>query len=226
METELIEVLSDLTNHHVENEQLGKQVLEKTKELDKVARSLREVAVNWESMKKSVSEERGNPDSNDLTSEDIVLKEEELLKMALIKRSLKEITEELKQTTLKINSQISELTSSTYLTCHDEGLIILSLEEFGYKRIVAANELLCQTRGFLADIDFCPTNVQQDLLSSKYLPKLLVVASEKIEETARETRQAAYVFQLTSRDVKKLKEKLAHNAAKHETHSKSRSART
>ena len=54
METELIEVLSDLTNHHVENEQLGKQVLEKTKELDKVARSLREVAVNWESMKKSV----------------------------------------------------------------------------------------------------------------------------------------------------------------------------
>lgn len=219
METELIEVLSDLTNHHVENEQLGKQVLEKTKELDKVARSLREVAVNWESMKKSVSEERGNPDSNDLTSEDIVLKEEELLKMALIKRSLKEITEELKQTTLKINSQISELTSSTYLTCHDEGLIILSLEEFGYKRIVAANELLCQTRGFLADIDFCPTNVQQDLLSSKYLPKLLVVASEKIEETARETRQAAYVFQLTGKETQKLKEKLRRSATKNKIQS-------
>lgn len=171
METELIGVLSDLTNHYFENEQLGNQVLEKTKELDKVARSIREVAVNWESVKKSVSEERGNPDSNDLTSERIVLKEEELVKMALIKRSLKEIAEELKQTTLKINCQISEFTSSTYLTCHNEGLIILSLEEFGYKRIVAANELLCQTRGFLADIDFCPTSIQKDLLSSKYLPK-------------------------------------------------------
>ena len=89
METELIGVLSDLTNHYFENEQLGNQVLEKTKEIIRVARSLREVAVNWESMKNRVSEARGNPDSNDLTSEDIVLKEEELLKMAQIKRSLR-----------------------------------------------------------------------------------------------------------------------------------------
>lgn len=220
METELIEVLSDLTNHNFENEQLGNQVLEKAKELDKVARSLREVAVNWESMKKSVSEERGNPDSNDLTSEDIILKEEELLKMALIKRSLKEIAEELKQTTLKINCQISELTSSTYLTCHDEGLIILALEQFGYNGIVTANELLCQTREFLANIDFCPTSIQQDLLSSKYLPKLLLVVSEKIEETTRDTRQAAYVFQLTGKETQKLKEKLRRSATKNKIQSK------
>lgn len=220
METELIGVLSDLTNHYFENEQLGNQVLEKTKEIDRVARSLREVAVNWESMKNSVSEARGNPDSNDLTSEDIVLKEEELLKMAQIKRSLKEIAEELKQTTLKINCQISELTSSTYLTCHDEGLIILSLEQFGYNGIVTANELLCQTREFLADIDFCPTSIQQDLLSSKYLPKLLLVVSEKIEETARDTRQAAYVFQLTGRETQKLKEKIRRSAFKNKIQSK------
>ena len=98
------------------------------------------------------------------------------------------------------------------MTCHDEGLIILSLEQFGYNGIVTANELLCQTREFLADIDFCPTSIQQDLLSSKYLPKLLLVVSEKIEETARDTRQAAYVFQLTGRETQKLKEKIRRSA--------------
>ena len=228
MENELIEVLSGLANNYFENERLGELVWEKTEELDKVARSLRGVAVDWESMKKSVSEERGheiehetlNPQSNDSNSEGIILKEDEFLKIALIKRSLKDITKDLKQATQRINCQISEFTSSTYLTCHDEGLIILSLEEFGYKRILHANELLCETFKFLADIDFSPTMVQRDLLSSKYLPKLLLVASEKIEETAQTTRQAAHVFQLTSRDIQKLKEKLRHNATKKKTRSK------
>ena len=228
MENELIEVLSGLANNYFENERLGELVWEKTQELDKVARSLRGVAVDWESMKKSVSEERGheiehetlNPQSNDSNSEGIILKEDEFLKIALIKRSLKDITKDLKQATQRINCQISEFTSSTYLTCHDEGLIILSLEEFGYKRILHADEILCEMFKFLSDIDFSPTMVQRDLLGSKYLPKLLLVASEKIEETAQSTRQAAHVFQLTSRENQKLKEKLTHNATKNKTHSK------
>ena len=179
-------------------------------------------------MKKSVPEERSNeikheplnPQLNDSTPEDIVLKEEEFLKMALIKRSLKEIKEGLGQATQRINCQILEFTSSNYLTCHDEGLVILALEEFSYKRIMQANEIICKTLEFLADIDFTPTKVQHDLLSSKYLPKLLLVASEKIEETARETRQAAYVLQLTRRDTQKLEEKLVHKAIKNKTYSK------
>ncbi len=225
LENELIGVLSGLSNNYFENERLGELVWEKTKELDGVACSLRELAFNWESMKKSVSEERGqeiehktlNPQSNDLTSEGIVLEEDEFLKMALIKRSLKDINEGLKQATQRINCQISEFTSSTYLTCHEEGLIILSLEEFGYKRISQADELLCKTLEFLADIDFSPPKVQHDLLSSKYLPKLLLVASEKIEETARETKQAVHVFQLTGRSAQKLSEKLMHNTVKNKT---------
>ncbi len=220
MENELIRILSDLTNHYFENEQLSNQVWEKTKEIDKVAHSLREIAVNWASIEKSVSKERGNPESNDLNSESIVLKEDELLKMAQIKRSLKEIREGLEEIAQRINCQISEFTSSNYFICHDEGLIILSLDEFGYKRIFEANELLCKTSEFLADINFSPPKVQRDLLSSKYLPKLLLVASEKIEDTAQETRQAAQVFQVTSRDVQKLKEKLTRNATRNGTHSK------
>jgi hypothetical protein len=141
--------------------------------------------------------------------------------MALIKRSLKDITEGLKQVTLRIECQISEFTSSTHLTCQEEGLIVLSLEEFGYKKILQGSELLSKSLDFLVDIDFSPTKVQHDLLSSKYLPKLLLVASEKIEETARETRQAAYVFQLTSRSVQKLKEKLTHRATKNKVAPKS-----
>ena len=40
-------------------------------------------------IEKSVSEERGNLKSNDLTSENIVLKEDELLKMAQINEASK-----------------------------------------------------------------------------------------------------------------------------------------
>jgi hypothetical protein len=220
MENELIGVLSELTKHYFEDEQLGDLIWEKTKELDKVARSLREIVVNWESIEKSVSEELGNSESNNLTSEGSVLKEDELLKMAQIKRSLKEIREGLEEVVQRINCQISEFTSSNYFICHDEGLIILSLDEFGYKRITQASERLCKTSEFLGDLDFSPPKVQHDLLSSKYLPKLLFVASEKVEETARETRQAAHVFQLTSRDGRRLKEKLTRKATRNGTHSK------
>ena len=46
MENELIEVLSGLSNIYFENERLGELVWEKTKELDRIASSLREVAFN------------------------------------------------------------------------------------------------------------------------------------------------------------------------------------
>jgi len=211
---ELMQMLSDLSEYSLENEQLGNQVWEKTKELDKVLRSLREVALSWMPIEKSVSKEGNNLKSNDLTSKGIVLKEDELLKMAQIKQSLKEIKQDLEQEAQRINRQISEFTSSSYWTCHDEGMVILSLEEFGYKKILQAKEIIYKTLEFLADIDFSPTKVQQDLLSSQYLPKLLLVASEKIEETARETRQAANVFQLTNENVWKLREKLTKNKSK------------
>jgi hypothetical protein len=213
-------MFSELSVHLGECRQLSQRALERATELDEAGRALRNTAVTWgtirvgahQTCEHQVESTTGNPSTNYSEEENSFLPEEELLKMARLKRNLGSLAENSKE--LELLTQKLAQSDFSNVALPEEGLIAVSLEKSGAKSISKANEILSKTLNFIRDIDLSPNIVNGDLNGPKFIPKLLINAGEKLEEAAGHTRLTAYALGFSENYFRKLQSKLENHAAK------------
>jgi hypothetical protein len=213
-------MFSELSVHLGECRQLSQRALGRAAELDEAGRALRNTAVTWGTIRvgahqtcgHQVESTTGNPSANSSEEENSFLPEEELLKMARLKRNLGSLAENSKE--LELLTQKLAQSDFSNVALPEEGLIAVSLEESGAKSISKANEILSKTLNFIRDIDLSPNIVNGDLNGPKFIPKLLINAAEKLEEAAGHTRLTAYALGFSENYFRKLQSKLENHAAK------------
>jgi hypothetical protein len=213
-------MFSELSVHLGECSQLRERALGRAKELDEAGRALRNTAVTWatimvgahQTCEHQVEGPTGNPPANSSEETISILPDEELLKIARLKRklsSLYENSKELEQLTKKLAQH-----DFSHVALYEEGLIAVSLEESGAKSISKANEILSKTLNFIRYIDLSPNIVNGDLNGPKFIPKLLLNAGEKLEEAAGHTRLTAYELGFSENNFRKVQSKLENHATK------------
>jgi hypothetical protein len=135
-------MFSEVSDHLGECRQLSQLVLGRAAELDEAGRALRNTAVTWgtisvgahQTCEHQVEGTTGNPSANSPEEKNSFLPEEELLKIARLKRklsSLDENSKEIEQLTQKLAQ-----TDFSKVALYEEGLIALSLEASGAKSIL------------------------------------------------------------------------------------------
>jgi hypothetical protein len=213
-------MFSELSVHLGECSQLSERALGRATELDEAGRALRSTAVTWgtirvgahQTCERQVEGTTGNPPANSPEEKNLILPEEELLKIARLKRKLSALAEnskELEQLTQKLAQS-----DFSHVALYEEGLIAVSLEGSGAKSISKANEILSKTLNFIRDIDLSPNVVNGDLCGPKFIPKLLLNAGEKLEEAAGQTRLTAYALGFSENYFRKLQSKLEKSSTK------------
>jgi hypothetical protein len=219
------DMFSDFSVYYGELEHLVKAVLQEARDVDEIVRSISEIAVRWAGMKAEASETIGqqveSPNAklqeNASDNKTIFVKEDEFLKVALLKRDLNKLSLNLKETNNETEKLYNILQSaesnSQYLAPFEDGMTYW-LAQISSRAIAKANALVVKTLEFIQDIDFSPNTVRYDLSGPRFLPKLLLGQSEKIEEAAIEMRFAARALKESEDKWRALREKLSSDVAK------------